>query len=58
MKNLNLIVVEDGKNHCLGNDVTSVEIKDNELVFVYDNDEQEGVYALDNTDSVIIRINR
>ena len=58
MKNFNLVVVENEKGVCLANDVTKIEIKDNELVFVYDNDECEGVYALDYTDSVVIRINR
>lgn len=59
MKNLQLMVVENGNVVCLGTDVTSVEVKDNNLVFVYDNDEREGVYALlDTTEQVIIQINR
>lgn len=58
MTNLNLMVVEDGHDICLGNDVTSVEIKKNELVFVYDNGEQEGVYLLDRADLIRIEINR
>ena len=58
MTNINLVVVEDGHDICLGNDVTDIEIKNNVLVFVYDNGEQEGVYLLDRAESVRIWINR
>lgn len=58
MKNLQLMVVENGNVVCLGTDVTSLEIKNNNLVFVYDNNEREDVYTLDTTESVIIQINR
>ena len=58
MKIYNLVVVENGNDICLGNDVTSIEVKDDELVFVHDNNEQEGVYPLNDADSVIIKVNR
>ena len=44
-----------GKN---GNDVSAVEIKDNELVCAYDDGEREEVYNLDHAKSVIVEINR
>ena len=58
MMNFNLVVVEDGHEVCLGDDVTSIEVKDDKLVFVYDNNEREDVYALDHAESVIIEVNR
>lgn len=58
MKKLNLVVVEDGMRNCLGNDVTSVEVKDDELTFVYDNDERVDIYSLEHIDEIIIKIGR
>lgn len=58
MTKFNLVVVENEKNLCLGNDVTDINIKDDELVFVYENGECEDVYSIDNVDSIIIRVNR
>jgi hypothetical protein len=58
MRKLNLVVVEDGMRNCLGNDVTSVEVKDDELTFVYDNDERVDIYSLEHIDEIIIKIDR
>lgn len=58
MTNFNLTVVENGHEVCLADDATNIEINDKELVFVYENGECEDVFALDRTESVIIRINR
>ena len=53
------MVVENGNVVCLGTDVTSIEVKNDKLVFVYDNNEREDVYALlDTTEQVIIQIDR
>ena len=58
MKNFNVVVVENGNDICFGNDVSAVEIKDNELVCAYDDGEREEVYNLDHAKSVIVEINR
>jgi hypothetical protein len=58
MTNFNLVIVENGNEICLANDVTSIEIDNNKLVYVCENGGCEDVFALDNTDSVIVEINR
>ena len=58
MTTFNLVVVENDKTICLGNDVTNVSISNNELTYVYDNDECVAVHTLDKTDSVVIKIDR
>ena len=58
MVSFDLVVIEHGNEICLANDVTHIEIDGKELVFVYENGEYEDVYALDHTESVIIKINR
>ena len=58
MTNFNLVVVENGNEICLANDATSIEIKNDKLVFVCDDGGCEDNFSLDRTDEIIIQINR
>lgn len=58
MTKFNLVIVENERNLCLGNDVTDISITDNELAYVYENGECEDIYSLDNVESIIIKVGR